>query len=101
MVTGGRLGDLFGYRRLFVAGMTGFALSSLACSLAASPGQLVAARLAQGLTAAAMLPQVLALITATVPAPSRPRATRLLWRRLRARRDPPARSSGGALITAD
>lgn len=34
LVTGGRLCDLFGYRRLFVAGMTGFALSSLACSLA-------------------------------------------------------------------
>ena len=74
LVTGGRLGDLFGYRRLFIAGMAGFALSSLACSLATDPGQLVVARLTQGLTAAAMLPQVLALITAAVPAPSRPRA---------------------------
>ncbi|MHB1738413.1 MAG: MFS transporter [Actinomycetes bacterium] len=74
LVTGGRLGDLFGYRRLFVVGMASFAAASLACSLAATPSQLVAARLAQGLTAAAMLPQVLAVITATVPAPARPRA---------------------------
>lgn len=68
LITGGRLGDLFGFRRLFVAGMAGFAFTSLLCGLAATPGQLVAARIAQGLTAAAMLPQVLALITATVPA---------------------------------
>lgn len=74
LVTGGRLGDLFGYRRLFIPGLVGFTLASLACSLATTPGQLVAARLAQGLTAAAMLPQVLALITATTPTPARSRA---------------------------
>jgi EmrB/QacA subfamily drug resistance transporter len=74
MVTGGRLGDLFGYRRLFLAGMVAFTLASLLCGLAQSPAQLVAARLLQGLTGAAMVPQVLALITATFPAEERPRA---------------------------
>jgi len=74
MVTGGRLGDLFGYRRLFLGGMAAFTLASLLCGLAQSPGQLVAARLLQGLTGAAMVPQVLALITATFPSEERPRA---------------------------
>jgi EmrB/QacA subfamily drug resistance transporter len=74
MVTGGRLGDLFGYRRLFLAGMAAFTLASLLCGVAQSPGQLIAARLLQGLTGAAMVPQVLALITATFPAEERPRA---------------------------
>lgn len=77
LVTGGRLGDLFGRRRVFLAGMAGFALASLCCGLAGSAGQLVAARLAQGITAAVLVPQVLALITASFPAPERPRA--LSW----------------------
>ena len=74
LITGGRLGDLLGHRRMYVAGMAAFTVSSLACGLARSPAELVAARLAEGLSAAAMLPQVLALITATIPAQSRPRA---------------------------
>lgn len=74
MVTGGRLGDLFGYRRLFLTGMAAFTVASLLCGLARSPGELVAARLLQGLTGAAMVPQVLALITATFPAGERARA---------------------------
>jgi MFS family permease len=73
-VTGGRLGDLFGYRRLFLLGMAAFTVASLLCGLAQSPAQLVAARLLQGLTGAAMVPQVLALITATFPADEQPRA---------------------------
>jgi len=74
LVTGGRLGDLFGHRRMFALGMTAFAVASLLCGLAQSPAQLVAFRLLQGLTAAAMVPQVLALITTAVPAPERPKA---------------------------
>jgi MFS family permease len=77
LITGGRLGDLYGYRRLFLAGMVAFGATSLLCGLAQTPGELVVARLAQGLTAAAMVPQVLALITATFPASERPRA--LSW----------------------
>ena len=67
VVTGGRLGDLLGYRRLFMIGVASFAVASLLCGLAQSPAELVGARLLQGLTGAAMVPQVLALITATFP----------------------------------
>jgi EmrB/QacA subfamily drug resistance transporter len=77
MVTGGRLGDMFGYRRMFMTGVITFALASLLCGLARSPGELVAARLVQGLTGAVMVPQVLALITATFPPAERPKA--LSW----------------------
>jgi EmrB/QacA subfamily drug resistance transporter len=74
MVTGGRLGDLFGYKRLFLIGVVAFALASLACGLAPSSGVLVAFRLIQGLTGAVMVPQVVALITAAFPARERSRA---------------------------
>jgi EmrB/QacA subfamily drug resistance transporter len=77
MVTGGRLGDLFGYRRMFMVGVISFAAASLLCGLSQSSGELVAARLLQGLTGAVMVPQVLALITATFPVRERPRA--LAW----------------------
>jgi MFS family permease len=77
LVTGGRLGDLFGYRRLFMAGMAAFTAVSVLCGLAQGPGELVAARLAQGLAAAAMVPQVLALITVTFSPAERTRA--LTW----------------------
>ncbi len=74
MVTGGRLGDLFGYKRLFLVGIVTFALASLACGVAPSSGALVAFRLVQGLTGAVMVPQVVALITASFPARERSRA---------------------------
>jgi MFS family permease len=74
LITGGRLGDLYGHRRMYVAGMAAFTVSSLACGAAQNSAELVAARLAEGLSVAAMLPQVLALITATIPAATRPRA---------------------------
>jgi len=74
MVTGGRLGDLFGYKRLFLIGVVTFALASLACGVAPSAGVLVAFRLVQGLTGAVMVPQVVALITATFPARERSKA---------------------------
>ncbi|MEU0738028.1 MFS transporter [Streptomyces sp. NPDC006134] len=75
LVTGGRLGDRYGYRRMFVTGMAAFTLASLLCGLALSPGQLVAARLAQGLAAAVLVPQVLSLVTTRFPAAHRGRAT--------------------------
>jgi EmrB/QacA subfamily drug resistance transporter len=77
MVTGGRLGDLFGYRRLFLIGVVSFAIASLLCGVAPSSGALVAFRLVQGLTGAVMVPQVVALITANFPARERSRA--LAW----------------------
>jgi EmrB/QacA subfamily drug resistance transporter len=74
LITGGRLGDLFGYRRLFIGGMAGFALASLLCGLAQNPTELIVARLIQGFAGAAMVPQVLSLITNTFAPVERPRA---------------------------
>ncbi|MFN8511056.1 MAG: MFS transporter [Chloroflexia bacterium] len=71
LVTGGRLGDIFGRKRLFMVGMAGFTLASALCGLAPGPGLLVAARLFQGLGAALMAPQVLSIIQVTFPAAER------------------------------
>jgi DHA2 family methylenomycin A resistance protein-like MFS transporter len=62
MLSGGVLGDRYGARRLYAAGLVVFALASLACGLAATPGALIAARALQGAGAAAMLPNSLALL---------------------------------------
>jgi MFS family permease len=62
VVTGGRLGDIYGTRNVFIAGVAGFTVTSLWCGLAQSGPELIAARLAQGATAALMVPQVLATI---------------------------------------
>ncbi|MGP4012268.1 MFS transporter [Streptomyces sp. 4N124] len=74
LVLGGRLGDLFGRRRLFLGGMAAFGLTSLACGLAPTAWTLVAARVAQGVASAAMLPQVLATIQAATSGPRRAKA---------------------------
>ncbi|TQF31566.1 MFS transporter [Bradyrhizobium sp. UNPA324] len=62
VVTGGRLGDIHGTRNVFLAGVLGFTLTSLWCGLALSGAELIIARLAQGATAALMVPQVLATL---------------------------------------
>jgi EmrB/QacA subfamily drug resistance transporter len=73
LVTGARLGDLYGRRRLFIVGLLLFAGASLLCGVAPTAGLLLAGRLAQGLGAAAMVPQVLALATVNFPPEERPR----------------------------
>ncbi|MGW5158868.1 MFS transporter [Nonomuraea wenchangensis] len=62
MISGARLGDLLGHKRVFIVGIAGFAVASALCGLAPGPGLLVAARVLQGLFAAAMIPQVLSQI---------------------------------------
>ena len=62
VVTGGRLGDIYGTKKVFIGGVLGFTLTSLWCGLAQSGPELIIARLAQGATAAMMVPQVLATI---------------------------------------
>jgi EmrB/QacA subfamily drug resistance transporter len=62
VVTGGRLGDIHGTRNVFIAGVAGFTATSLWCALVQSGPELIVARLAQGATAALMVPQVLATI---------------------------------------
>jgi len=67
LITGGKLGDLFGRRRIFIIGIAIFTLSSLACGLAPSSGFLIGARAVQGVGAALMNPASLSIITATFP----------------------------------
>ncbi|MEV4295585.1 MFS transporter [Microbispora rosea] len=62
LVLGGRLGDVFGRRRMFALGLALFTLASVACGLAPDAGSLVAARVVQGAAAAVLAPQVLAVI---------------------------------------
>nr|WP_275666399.1 MFS transporter [Streptomyces cinnamoneus] len=71
LITGGRLGDIYGRRRIFLLGMSGFTLASMLCGIAGDPQLLVAARVLQGATAALMVPQVLAIVHATFPAHER------------------------------
>ncbi len=65
LLAGGRLADLFGRRRLFLAGLTVFTLASLGAGLAGSGTVLIGARLLQGVGAALMVPTTLAIIVAT------------------------------------
>ena len=65
MITGGRLGDLYGRRRMFCIGLALFTLTSAACGVAPSAGFLITARLLQGAAGAMLTPQVLAIIGTT------------------------------------
>ncbi|SDM34566.1 drug resistance transporter, EmrB/QacA subfamily [Nonomuraea maritima] len=67
LVTGGRLGDLYGKKRMFVIGAAGFTVASLLCGLAVNPEMLIASRVLQGLFGAVMLPQGLGLIKEMFP----------------------------------
>ncbi|MFD7233737.1 MFS transporter [Streptomyces syringium] len=67
LITGGRLGDLFGRKKIFLLGVAGFTLTSLVCGIAGNPEILLAGRIAQGAMAALMVPQVLSIIHVTFP----------------------------------
>jgi MFS family permease len=64
LITGGRLGDLFGRRRLYMLGMAGLCLSNLICGIAQTPVQLLMGRIVQGVAAALLAPQTLATLRA-------------------------------------
>src|SRR3954451_8613987 len=68
LVTGGRLGDIFGRRRMFLIGVAGFTLASVLCGAALTPGMLIAFRLVQGLFAAMMIPQGFGIVKQVFPA---------------------------------
>ena len=74
LILGGRLGDLYGRKRMFIVGMLGFGIASAICGCAPSPGVLVAGRLLQGISAAIMAPQSLASIHAIFPVQEKSRA---------------------------
>ena len=71
LIIGGRLGDLFGPKRLFIAGLALFTAASAACGLATTPGQLIAARALQGVGGALLTPPTLAILTTSFPAERR------------------------------
>ncbi|MFE7468865.1 MFS transporter [Streptomyces sp. NPDC057499] len=74
MITGGRLGDLYGRRRMFSLGMLGFTIASGLCAVAQSPEALIAFRVLQGAAAALMVPQVLGIIGVVYTGAARARA---------------------------
>ncbi|GAA2887471.1 MFS transporter [Streptomyces mexicanus] len=67
LVTGGRLGDIHGRRRMFLVGAAGFTLGSLLCAVSVTPAMLIVARVVQGLFGAVMLPQGLGMIKEMFP----------------------------------
>src|SRR5947207_13866137 len=75
LMTGSALGDRFGRRRMFAAGMVLFALASAACALGSSVGALIAARTVQGAGAAMIMPLALATMNAAFPPERRGWAT--------------------------
>ncbi|MGN6761568.1 MAG: MFS transporter [Leifsonia sp.] len=77
LVLGGRLGDRFGRRRLFLASLIGFVVASLACGLAPTAGVLIGARVLQGGCAALLIPQVLATFHHTLEGERKSRALAL------------------------
>lgn len=74
LITGGRLGDLYGRKRMFMLGMLLFAAASAACGMASTGAGLVAARVVQGLAGALLQPQVLAILSVTYTGHARARA---------------------------
>jgi EmrB/QacA subfamily drug resistance transporter len=67
LVVGGRLGDKFGRRRLFLIGLTGFTLASFACGLAFDPASVIGFRLLQGAFGALVIPQGFGILGAVFP----------------------------------
>jgi EmrB/QacA subfamily drug resistance transporter len=74
LVLGGSLGDRYGRRRIFQIGLVGFAVTSLLCALAPDTGTLIAARCVQGMTAALLVPNSLAMVSASFAREDRGRA---------------------------
>lgn len=77
LVTGGRLGDIVGYRRMFLVGLGLFTAASLACGIAQGPGSLIVFRCVQGFSAALFFPQILSIIQTSFDGERRDRALAL------------------------
>ncbi|MEU6275220.1 MFS transporter [Streptomyces populi] len=74
LVTGGRLGDIHGRRKIFLIGMLGFTFASALCGAAPNPTFLIGSRVLQGMCSGLMFPQVLSIIQVTFSAKERPKA---------------------------
>lgn len=71
LITGGRLGDIYGRKKIFLIGVAGFTIASVLCGVAVNPGMLIGARFFEGAMAGLMVPQILAIIQVTFPADER------------------------------
>jgi EmrB/QacA subfamily drug resistance transporter len=78
LITGGRLGDIYGRRRCFQLGLAGFTIGSALCGAAPTPGALLGARFVQGISAALMFPQMLSVIQVEFPPEERGRCFALM-----------------------
>nr|WP_232292066.1 MFS transporter [Frankia sp. QA3] len=74
LILSGRLGDIYGRKRVFAIGMAGFTIASLFCGVSVNPGMLITARFAQGAAAGLMVPQILAILRVTFPQNERAKA---------------------------
>jgi EmrB/QacA subfamily drug resistance transporter len=99
MLVGGSLGDQFGRRRMFVAGLIGFGATSVLCAIAPSDGFLVCARALQGIAGALLVPGSLAIVAATFEGEARGKAvgTWTAWTGIATVLGP---AGGGALVSA-
>jgi EmrB/QacA subfamily drug resistance transporter len=99
LITAGRLGDLFGQRTVFFAGITLFTISSAACGFAPSAGWLIAFRAVQGVGAALLMPQTLAILTMVFP-PERRGTAFGIWGAVAGVATVAGPTLGGLLVTA-
>ncbi len=99
VITAGRLGDLLGVRVMFAAGITVFTAASAACGFAPGPGWLIGFRAVQGLGAAMLMPQTLAIVTMVFP-PERRGAAFGIWGAVAGLATVAGPTLGGLLVTA-
>jgi EmrB/QacA subfamily drug resistance transporter len=99
LITAGRLGDLIGQRTMFIAGIALFTVASAACGLSPGPGWLIGFRAVQGLGAAILMPQTLAILTNVFP-PERRGAAFGVWGAVAGVATIAGPTLGGLLVTA-
>jgi EmrB/QacA subfamily drug resistance transporter len=99
LITAGRLGDLWGQRTMFIAGIVVFTIASAACGLAPNAAALIAFRSVQGLGAALLMPQTLAMLTMVFPAERRGAAFGI-WGAVAGLATIAGPTLGGLLVTA-
>jgi MFS family permease len=101
LVPGARLGDRYGFGRMFLSGVTVFTAGSLACGLAVSPAMLITARTIQGTGAALLVPQVLSVLQVTFVEGNQRRRAMSLYGLVLALGVAAGQVLGGVLVTAD
>ena len=98
LITAGRLGDLYGQRNLFAAGLAIFTVASALCGLSQDENQLIAARVLQGVGGAFLVPQTLAILTSLFP-PERRGAAFGIWAGVAGLATLAGPTVGGAIVT--